>query len=340
MTNKKPKNTAYTLLGKIGDILLFPIVIISLCVSLLIFFQSKTDTLPSFFGVSIVRILSGSMENSGFNIGDNVIIKKTDTNTLWKGDIIAFFQKTDPADSGRVLTELDSVSQEPVITKPIPEDRLTIEDLQGTGLKVIFHEIINVYYDETGTRFFETKGSSNGSPDSIKVRADFVLGKYIETPTWFRGAVRWLSSAMGMVVCVCIPLGILVIFQSLALIEQINFMYVEKKLMKGEMHWQDREAKRLIKTGDMEEVCKIIYYMKVEEEEREELADNLWVFKSNLNKKQKTLKNNVEEGIEILKNKGKREYLLFWKNHLKWKWDIKHIDEELTYLIYTEKVKE
>ena len=79
--------------------------------------------------------------------------------------------------------------------------------------------------------------------------------------------------------------------------------------------------------------------MKVEEEEREELADNLWVFKSNLNKKQKTLKNNVEEGIEILKNKGKREYLLFWKNHLKWKWDIKHIDEELTYLIYTEKVK-
>ena len=216
---------------------------------------------------------------------------------------------------------------------------MTIEDLQGTGLKVIFHEIINVYYDETGTRFFETKGSSNSSADSIKVRADFVLGKYIETPTWFRGAVRWLSSAMGMVVCVCIPLGILVIFQSLALIEQINFMYVEKKLMKGEMHWQDREAKRLIKTGDMEEVCKIIYYMKVEEEEREELADNLWVFKSNLNKKQKTLKNNVEEGIEILKNKGKKEYLLFWKNHLKWKWDIKHIDEELTYLIYTEKVK-
>ncbi len=339
MTNKKPKNTVYTLLGKIGDVLLFPIVIVALSVSLLIMFQAKSDTIPSVFGVSIVRILSGSMENSGFNIGDNVIIKKTDTNTLWKGDIIAFFQKDDPADKGRVLTELEYVNDEPNITKPIPENRLTLEDLQGKGMRVVFHEIINVYYDETGTRFFETKGSSNSSADGVKVRADFVIGKYVNTPTWFRGAVKWLASPVGMVVCVCIPLGILVIFQSLALIEQINFMYVEKKLMKGEMHWQDREAKRLIQTGDMEEICKIVYFSKVDEDEREELAESLWVFKNKLSKKQKLYKQNVEESIEILEDKGKKEYFLFWKNHLKWKWNIKYIDEELTYLIYNEKVK-
>ena len=121
MTTKKPKNTAYTLLGKIGDILLFPIVIVALCVSLLIMFQAKSDTIPSVFGISIVRILSGSMVKSGFNIGDNVIIKKTDTNTLWKDDIIAFFQKEDPADAGRILTKLDNIDDEPNITKPIPE---------------------------------------------------------------------------------------------------------------------------------------------------------------------------------------------------------------------------
>ncbi len=339
MTNKKQKNTTYTLFGKIGDILLFPIVIVALAVSLLIMFQGKSDTVPSIFGVSIVRILSGSMENSGFNIGDNVIIKKTNTNTLWKGDIIAFFQKEDPADAGRILTILNNIDDEPNITKPIPENRLTLDDLQGTGMRVVFHEIINVYYDETGTRFFETKGSSNASADSVKIRADFVIGKYVDTPQWFRGVIKWIASPVGMVVCVCIPLGILIIFQSLALIEQINFMYVEKKLIKGEMHWQDREAKRLIQTGDMEEVCKIIYFSKVDEDEREELAENLWVFKNRLNKKQKQYKQNVEESIEILKEKGKKDYLLFWKNHLKWKWDIKHIDEELTYLIYNEKVK-
>ncbi len=338
MANKKTKSTLYTVFGKIGDIILIPVIFLALTVCLLIFFQGRQDNMPSVFGISIVRIMSGSMQKSGFDIGDSVIIKKTNTDELWIGDIIAFFQKDDPADKGKKLTLLSTVNQQPVVTKPIPQERLTIDDLKGTGMRVIFHEIKNVYYDETGTRFFQTKGSSNDDFDTVKVREDFVLGKYVSTPNWVRDALKWLATPTGMIVCVCLPLGILVILEALSLIEQINFMYIEKKLLKGEMHWEDREAKRLIKTGDMEEICKIIYFSKVDEAEREELADNLWIFKTNLSKKQLIYKEKVKQAIKILNEKGKREYLLFWKNNLKWKWDIKQIDQELTYLIYAERV--
>ena len=121
----------------------------------------------------------------------------------------------------------------------------------------------------------------------------------------------------------------MVIFQALALIEQVNFIYVEKRLLRGNMHWQDYEAKRLIKTGDMEETCKIIYYTMVEEDEREELLPALWIFPDKLNKKQQEKKEIVLKGANILSTEGKEAYFNYWYNNLKWNWDKKKIEEEL-----------
>ena len=62
---------------------------------------------------------------------------------------------------------------------------------------------------------------------------------------------------MGMIVLVCLPLGILVIMQSLSLIEQINFIVIEKKLLAKTIDPKDPEAQRLFKSGEMEEIAKI-----------------------------------------------------------------------------------
>lgn len=336
---KGKKNTLYMILGKIGDILFVPIIIFAFLVTTMIFFQKESNKAPSLFGVSVVRILSGSMVASGFNIGDTVFISKTNTDLLWEGDIIAFFSYSDGVDRNLKKTKLESVDQQIVATAPVPEGRVQIKDIEGKTFKIVFHQIVGVYYDESGTRFFETKGSSNASADTTLIREDFVVGKYINTPNWIRSVAKWMSSAMGMVCCVCIPLGILVILESLSLIEQLNFLYVEKKLIKGEIDWLDREVQKLIKAGDMEEVCKIIYYSKVDEDEREEFADSVWKFNGKLSKKEMQHKENVENGFNILHEKGRKEYLLFWKNHLKWKWDIKQIDQELTFVIYNEQIK-
>ena len=45
---------------------------------------------PTFAGYSNFTIKSGSMINSGFEVGDTVIVRSVNTNTLHKGDIIAF----------------------------------------------------------------------------------------------------------------------------------------------------------------------------------------------------------------------------------------------------------
>lgn len=335
---KEKKNTLYTLFGKIGDILFIPIIIFALIVTTMIFFQRENNKAPSLFGISVVRILSGSMIASGFNVGDTVFVTKTDTDLLWEGDIIAFFSYSDSADKYLKKTKLETVDQQIVATMPVPENRVTINDIQGKNYKIVFHQIVGVYYDESGTRYFETKGTSNGSADSTLIREDFVVGKYVNTPNWLRSFAKWLSSAVGMVCCVCIPIGILVILQSLSLIEQINFLYVEKRLIKGEIDWLDREAQRLIKTGDMEEICKIIYYTKVDDDERDEFAETVWRFKGKLSKKERLYRDNLEESFDIFEEKGKKEYFLFWKNHLKWKWDIKQIEQELTYIMYNDEV--
>lgn len=335
---KTKKHTIYTLLGKIGDIILIPIVIIALIVTMLIFFQNTQKTMPSFFGVSVVRILSGSMVKSGFYKNDNVLIIKTDTNKLWgdynAGDIIAFYSYSDSVDKNFQKTKLESIDQIIEITKEEPENRKSVKDLNNKGYKVVFHQIVGVYQDETGARYFETKGTSNASKDPYLIRDDFVLGKYLNTPSWVRSTLNWITSPMGMIFLVCLPLGVLVILEALALIEQVNFLYIERKLMKGEMHWQDQEAQRLIKTGDMEKMCKIIYLTVVENEELDEVIDAIWVFPEKLNKTDSQNKANAEQGFKILKTQGKEKYLLFWKDKLKWNVDKKLIDEEIAKLTY------
>ena len=331
---KRKQNTLYTLLGKIGDIILVPIIVLSLFVSTLILFHKRADRVPFVFGHSIVRILTGSMVKLDFMPGDNVFIKKIDTDELNNYDIIAFYSYQDPLDED--VDKYNLLTEKPTNPKPEPEGRVTQDKIYGKGYYVVFHQIIGIYYDESGTRYFETKGASNDDADSDLVRDEFVVGKYIETPTWVRKALSWMSSSLGMIFCVCLPLGLLVIFETLALIEQINFYYVEKKLLNGNMHWQDREAMRLIRTGEMEEVVRVIYLVKVDDDEKEEVKDALYMFDGYLTKKEKRYKEKVEKGWKILDEKGVKEYYIYWKRNLKYKIDGRLIDEELNMMVYNE----
>ncbi len=332
MTNKKTKNTIYTLAGKIGDFLLIPILLLALVVTLVIFTQNQSNKVPSFFGLSVVKILSGSMENSGFKTGDSVFVTKTDTNKLWIGDIIAFYQYQDTADSVLEKIELSDVNDSVEITLDEPSQRREMSDITGGSYRVVFHEIVGVLQDYTGARYFRTKGTSNESADSVLIRDDFVVGKYLNTPVWVRNVLRWISSSVGMICLVCLPLGIMIILQSLALIEQVNFMYVEKKLIGGTMHWQDREAQRLIKTGETELVCRIIMFTKVPIDERDDAIDEIWRFGENPTQHQKDLKNLAAISYQILTSKGQEEYYKFWKQNLRLKSDIKAVDEQLQIL--------
>src|SRR5574344_2986711 len=130
MQKKKPQNTAYTFMGKLGDILLIPIIVLSLAVSTIMFMQRQQDSVPSIFGISIVRIVSGSMIKSGFSIGDTVILNRVDKNSLWEGEIIGFFEKYDDADISVKYTKAETFEELPTTRKEVA-GRLTIDDIQG-----------------------------------------------------------------------------------------------------------------------------------------------------------------------------------------------------------------
>ena len=268
----KKKYTFFTLLGKIGDILLIPIFIISFIASGLVLFQNKSQGVSSVFNLSIVKVMTGSMIKSGFDIDDIVFVVKTDTKKLWGniegGDIIAFYQYADKADESLTKTQLQSVDEKLPVTQNAPEERKSVDEVKS--YRVVFHQIVGVYQDETGIRYFETWGTSNGTTsaprkDSVKIREDYVIGKYINTPVWIRRVMNWVSGSMGMVCCVMIPLGILLILENLELIEQISFLFIEKKLISGQLNWKNEDAKKLLKTHDVEKICKIILYSNVDE---------------------------------------------------------------------------
>ena len=340
MSRERPKKTFYTVLGIVGDIIFIPVMILALIVCMIVFMDRRQNEVPSFFGVSVVRVLSGSMKASGFDIGDNVLVKKIAVDEIWEGDIIAFYSKYDKVDNDlsmyNKLTKLNSQDDEIVVSNPpvVIEGRSTVEDAQEQKCRVVFHEVKEVWCAENGTRFFKTKGTSNGDYDTYKIREDFVIGRYIETSVFLRNSIKWISSPIGMIVLVCLPLGILIILQSLSLIEQINFIVIEKKLLSGKMHWSDSEAMRLIKSGEMEEIAKIIYLGNIKEDEREMLFDELWlVGPKNKTKKIIEKERKITQGYNILQEKGKLDYFNFWKNNVNTKKEKQLIENEISYNI-------
>lgn len=402
MSNKQKRNTIYTFLGKVGDILMIPIIILALFTSVMIFNQQNTNSVPMVFGIGMVRILSPSMSdycveaNRNFEVGERVFIQKS--NVIKVGDVIAFYDYYDKADTytkfdltkletkdiekldknGNAIKDSDGnvtytkssyvpvkdennnvvFNQELLETitnanvgdifkfnnkeytkKAVPENRASVKDFKDKKIIIKFHQVIQVKVDETGAIFYVTKGTHNQISDSTYVRQDFVVGKFAGTPKWVSETLGWMASSVGMICCVCIPLGLLCILETLSLIEQINFMMIEKKLIAGTVYWQDKEVQRLLKTDEMEKVVRIIYYAKAPKEDREDLKDELWFNNGKLTKREQAEMQNVVKSWEILENKGKREYLLFWKNNLKSKWDKKQIESELNDLTFNEVLK-
>lgn len=211
----KPKKPLRKAINVVVD---FAIVIIVLTCGLLCFtnINSRFQGMPpSFGGFSAMQVVSGSMVKSGFKIGDVVMIKSVDTDTLKEEDIIAFYvyaqsfrnfkksncTKIDTSNIGNIKTKISLKKffgfQEPII-----------KEAAVTGSKLVFHHIKAVYEDKVGVRWFKTYGSSNSYEDSWYVREDLVVGAYDSSGIAKTMAVGLgsFSSSWTMVACILIPL--------------------------------------------------------------------------------------------------------------------------------------
>ena len=290
------KVTMYTILGKIGDFLLWPIMVVALFSSFFMLVQRQQNKVTSVFGFSFVNVLSGSMKDEGFEIRDTVITKQVSERDIQLGDIIAFYYQssTKPTGTthlilgynyssgkhvdyseenikygeyGQTIAEISAnLKQIPKTDTQGPEMLKTAQEKKA---KIYFHRVIGIYIDDAGTIFYKTKGSNNSTADSPYARGDLLVGKYVHTPQVVRKAVSFCASTTGMIILVCFPLSLLVLMQCMSLIDQVSIISIE-------IPFEDETVQKDLTGSQMEIYNKVYYYYITPIEKRPIVKDYLW----------------------------------------------------------------
>lgn len=150
------------------------------------------NIVPSFAGYSSCRVASGSMIKSGFNVGDNVIVRSVNAKTLrgatfdadgnvakdengnaMFGDVIAFYADSSDQSGISSFVKVDKFSENLEYTYSFSEffglrNEQMVKQAKS-GSKIFFHHIVRVFEDKDGVRWFETQGSSNSYTDQTLV---------------------------------------------------------------------------------------------------------------------------------------------------------------------------
>lgn len=175
MENKtKNKKSA---LSKVFSILSYIILGIMLLLVVYSVYMKATNTIPNFFGYSIMQIVSPSMEPE-IKTGDYIITKECKPNEVKEGDIISFYS-LDPA----------------------------IKDKPNT------HRVIEINTDENGSLVFTTKGDNNPIKDKYPVTQDKLIGICQGSVGWLTAIGRVVNNPIVFFLIVLIPAGVLVFIE-------------------------------------------------------------------------------------------------------------------------------
>lgn len=330
----KKQRTLYAIFGIISDIFIYPIIIISLIACIAMYTSKSENVIPPVFGYSFVKVLSGSMVKSGFEINEIVIINQNQKDNVGKDDIVAFYYPVKKIAGKSSLKKVDEITNrsnisftykvdgvEETINRSGKEYELDKETLTKKA-RIYFHHILNIYVDtEDGIIYYETKGSSNASADTYLIREDLIIGKYANTPKFIRAALTFCSTSTGMIILVVIPLSILVLLELLNLIEQIGNIMTEKKVLKLKMRFDCEEAIKANVAIELSDLNKIYLYDIVSPNDKPLLYDMQWGYMEDLklSKKQKEYLSNVKQSLKIYTYEDSTNYWNFWDSNIKGK---------------------
>ena len=154
----------------------------------------------------------------------------------------------------------------------------TVDEISKTT-DIYFHRIIGIYMADDGTIFYKTEGDTNHDstgPDALLIAESLVVGEYLYTPPLIRDVFHFLSTSMGMLLLVVVPLGILMLFMSFSIIEQISRMGIEKRVLRRELAYDDPESLKANIGIEMEMSDKVKFFATAGEEERNAVSYFLW----------------------------------------------------------------
>ncbi len=288
--SKKPKITAIGVIKltirSILDLICFLLVLIGILFSIVSFNCKNQNTPPSMFGYSNLQVISGSMVKSGFNIGDNVLVRATNTDTLKDGDIIAFYDYypsyKDFSISGCKRIMPDTISNktyEVSFKQAFGFYSNEIKTAAKAESTLVFHHIKTVWEDENGVRWFQTYGSSNAVDDSWWIREDYILGSYVDTgsASVLSHVLNWLSSTLALLLSLLLPMIVLTGFILTDCITEIKNTLLEADVLDGIREITDPKCiKRNIGFGMNKKNKLKIYKLAITPEEKVVYASLLW----------------------------------------------------------------
>ena len=153
------------------------ILVTAVLLCLIVMVQTLATGYTSFFGYSVFRVVTGSMEPT-IPTGAVLICKSADIEDIEVGDIICF-RSRESSHYGAIVT----------------------------------HRVASIQYDENGELYLESRGDANYSSDPYFVQKSNFIGKV----TWYTGkegvftkVLSFVSGKIGFMAIIVIPILIIV----------------------------------------------------------------------------------------------------------------------------------
>jgi signal peptidase len=143
--------------GTVSNILWLVATVLLIAIFISVFSAQMRGEVPSVFGISILRVISGSMEDE-IPTGSYILVVRTDAAKIKRDDVICFYS-SDPSIYGYPNTHR-------VIEDPIKTD---------TGYE------------------FVTKGDANPKADNYNASSERLIGKYVKTLTVLTAVANFVT---------------------------------------------------------------------------------------------------------------------------------------------------
>ena len=152
----------------------FTTLVLVAAIALCLFFtlQSLSTGYVSFFGTSVFRVVTGSMEPE-IPVGALLIAQKTDIDDIGERDIVCYRSSS---------TQLGGI--------------------------IITHRVVGIYRDPNGDVVLQTKGDANPAADTQMVTEEQLIGR-VKTYTGSESAmakiIQFLTGDIGFLACILLP---------------------------------------------------------------------------------------------------------------------------------------
>ncbi len=194
------------LLKKAGSVLagiiLWAIILLAALFTFTVLAQRDSTKVANIAGYSPMSVMTDSMAPT-FHAGDLIFVKKVDTATLQKGDIICF------------------------------------HTIINNEMALNTHRIDSIV-EENGHRSYVTKGDNNTITDVERITDNDIVGKYVGKLRYFGKVIEFLSSSTGFLIVIVVPMLIFFIYQVYHLI--VISMRLKKAIAQEEGEAQNEQA--------------------------------------------------------------------------------------------------